>query len=238
MAVSNPIEYPADFLLSIVIPVFNESRTVSELVSRVQETTVPHEIILVDDGSDDGSAEILTRLAAAPNIQAVTHESNRGKGAAVATGCQHVTGNYLLVQDADLEYDPQDYQQLLQPILNGDADVVYGSRYLGDAAKQDGLWHRLGNRCITWLSNCFTGLRLTDVETCYKVMRTDVALDVLSSLQETGFGIEIEVTAMLARRGSRIVEVPIHYSGRSYAQGKKIGVMDGLRALWCILKYR
>ena len=236
-ATSVPLKFPPDFKLSVVVPVYNEVATIEEIVSRVRGSGVPNEIILVDDGSSDGSAKILARLALDEDVRLITHQRNLGKGAAVRSGCQIVKGSCVIIQDADLEYNPRDYMRLVEPIVNGEADAVFGSRFSPEVKYQDSRWHRWGNRFITGLSNMMTGLTLTDVETCYKVMRCDFALDILTSLRETGFGMEIELASALANRGCRIVEVPVEYSSRTYAEGKKIGFRDGLRALWCIWKY-
>jgi glycosyltransferase involved in cell wall biosynthesis len=231
------IEFPEDFLLSVIIPIYNEAETVSEVIDRVLATKIPCEIIAVDDGSSDGSATILNALARDVSaLRLITHPQNLGKGAAVRSGCAAAQGTCVLIQDADLEYDPRDYPQLLAPILNGQADVVYGSRFLTPATGKRKSWHRWGNSLITWASNRFTRLELSDVETGYKVLRKDRLDAVLPELSEDGFGIELELTAAIARRGYRIVEVPVKYQGRSYADGKKIGVRDALRALWCIVR--
>lgn len=229
--------YPPGFLLSVIIPVFNEETTVEQIIARVRQTNVPTEIIVVDDGSTDGTSDVLTRAALARDVRLISHTKNLGKGAAVRCGCSIAEGTVLLVQDADLEYDPDDYQRLVQPILRDEADVVYGSRYGVPQRRQDRTLHRFGNRLITFLSNRFTRLNLTDVETCYKVLRRELADEIIPHLQENGFGIEIELTSRLARHGARIVEVPIRYRGRSYAEGKKIGLVDAMRAIWCIVRY-
>lgn len=229
---------PDDFLLSVVIPVFNEIQTLAELVGRVQRSGVPCEIILVDDGSTDGSRELLESWRGQRNIKIVLHPHNQGKGAALATGFREATGDVVIIQDADLEYDPAEYRKLLQPIVEGQADAVFGSRFKGDSQRVLYFWHYAGNRVITLLSNLFNNLNLSDVETCYKLFRRDLIQRIAPTLRERRFGIEIELTAKLAKvPGVRIYERPITYSGRTYAQGKKITWRDGLWALWCIVRY-
>jgi glycosyltransferase involved in cell wall biosynthesis len=230
---------PDDFLLSVVIPVYNEVDTVQTVVSRVRESGVPCEIILVDDASTDGTRELLKSWAEEPDLRVIFHEKNQGKGAALKTGFSHVNGDAVVVQDADLEYDPREYRYLLQPIVENQADVVFGSRFAGDSQRVLYFWHYIGNRVLTTLSNCFTNLNLTDMETCYKVFRRETIDQVTPQLREMRFGIEPEITAKVASiPGVRIFERPISYSGRTYAEGKKITWRDGFRALWCILKYR
>jgi glycosyltransferase involved in cell wall biosynthesis len=225
--------------LSVVMPIYNEVATVASAIARVDASGCVGEIILVNDGSSDGTAIILDSLALENEVSLVHHEHNRGKGAAVRTGCGLATGDIIIVQDADLEYDPADYEMLIEPILRGEADVVYGSRFLGCRPARMSRVTRFANRLITWWFNCLYGLRLTDVETCYKAIRRDKLEQVLPRLCEDRFGIEIELTAKLAQLpGIRIVERPISYAARSYKAGKKIGWRDGVRALWCICKYR
>jgi glycosyltransferase involved in cell wall biosynthesis len=222
--------------LSVVIPVYNEAETVGEIIERVMRTEIPCEIIAIDDGSTDDSPRILIQLGEKHrSLRLIRHASNRGKGAAVRSGCSAAQGNYVLIQDADLEYDPDDYFALLAPLICGQADVVYGSRFL-QPRRGGGRWHRWGNAFITWASNRFTRLRLSDVETCYKVFRRPTLQAILPELTEDGFGIELQMTAVLARRRFRIVEVPVHYQGRGYAEGKKIRLRDALRAVWCIVR--
>ncbi len=229
---------PDGFLLSVVIPVFNEVSTVSDVIGRIRETHIPVEIILVNDGSTDGTAHVLDQIADEDEIAVLHHEANRGKGAAIRTGFAKATGDIVIIQDADLEYSPDDYHLLLQPILEDRADVVYGSRFTGSDRRVGRFWHHNLNRFITLMSNIFTNLKLTDVETCYKVIRREVLSEILPSLRENGFGIELELTAKLSRRsGTRFYERPISYRGRSYAEGKKISWRDALRAMWCILRY-
>jgi glycosyltransferase involved in cell wall biosynthesis len=229
---------PEGFLLSVVIPVFNEARTIAEVIRRVRTCGVPCELVIVDDGSTDGTRQILAEYESAADVTVVLHAENQGKGAALKTGFMRAKGNVVVVQDADLEYDPADYSKLLQPILEDQADVVFGSRFIGDNHRVLYFWHSAGNRLITLLSNIFTNLNLTDVETCYKLFRREIIQQIAPTLQENRFGIEPELTAKVARLpGIRIYERPISYSGRTYAQGKKIGWRDGFRALWCIVKY-
>ena len=229
---------PADFVLSVVIPVYNEAKTLEKVIARVRETHLPMEIICVDDGSRDGTREVLERLANEQDIKAVFHEKNQGKGAALRTGFLEATGDVVVVQDADMEYDPQDIRLLLQPILENSADVVYGSRFSGPERAVSPLWHLAANKLITNLFNVFHGHRFTDVETCYKLFRRELIQEVAPKLREKRFGIELEMTArLLKNRNVRFHERPIRYDRRSYAEGKKIGWRDGLWALWCIVRY-
>lgn len=221
--------------VSILMPVYNERDTIREIVSRVRAAGVHQEIVIVDDCSTDGTRDILIELDREQDVRVVMHGYNRGKGAALRTAMAHASGDVLLIQDADLEYNPSDYATLLAPIERGEADVVYGSRFLENAHQDPSLLHRLGNRALTLASNLTTGLRLTDMETCYKVMRRDALRGMM--LREDRFGFEPEITAKLARRKCRLVEAPVSYDSRGYEEGKKIGVRDGLRALWCILRY-
>ena len=230
---------PAGFKLSVVIPVFNELQWIREIVRRVQAVPIPKEIVLVDDFSTDGTRAILMEMEKDPGIRVIYHEKNQGKGAGLRTGFKHATGDVVLVQDADLEYDPAEYPRLLQPILEGRADVVYGSRFIGDSHRVLYFWHYVANRVLTTLSNMFTNLNLTDMETCYKVFRREVLQDI--HLKSNRFGFEPEITAKVARRREkpwRIYEVPISYDGRTYEEGKKIGLKDAFTALYCIIRYR
>jgi glycosyltransferase involved in cell wall biosynthesis len=221
-------------LLSVVVPVFNERATVREILARVRASPVEKEIVVVDDGSTDGTREVLA-AETAPDVRVVLHERNRGKGAALRTGFAAATGDVVIVQDADLEYDPAEFPRLLEPILSGRADAVFGSRFLGGPHRVLYHRHRLGNAFLTGFSNLATNLDLTDMETCYKAVRREFLARV--DLVEDRFGFEPEITAKLARVGARIFEVPISYSGRTYAEGKKIGWKDGVRALWCVWVY-
>lgn len=223
--------------LSVVIPVYNEAATIAELISRVHAVDVPKQIIVVDDGSTDGTRDALEGLKGRyENMSVLVQPRNRGKGAALRLGFQHATGDYVLVQDADLEYDPAEYPVLLRPLIEGKADVVYGSRFL--TTKQHRVlffWHSVGNRLLTLISNMFTNLNLSDMETGFKVFRREVIQSI--KLEQNRFGFEPEVTVKIARMRLRIYEVGISYYGRTYEEGKKIGWKDGVKALWCIVKY-
>jgi glycosyltransferase involved in cell wall biosynthesis len=228
---------PDGFKLSVVIPVYNERQWVRELVRRVHAVPIPKEVILVDDCSTDGTRDILREMEQEGGVTVIYQPKNRGKGAALRTGFQAATGDVIVVQDADLEYDPAEYPRLLQPILEGRADVVFGSRFIGDSHRILYYWHYVANRALTTLSNMFTNLNLTDMETCYKVFRREV-LDGMV-LRSNRFGFEPEFTAKIAKKrpSLRVYEIPISYSGRTYEEGKKIGLKDALQALFCIVRY-
>jgi glycosyltransferase involved in cell wall biosynthesis len=223
--------------VSVVMPVYNERDTLERIVARVRAVSMPVELVVVDDGSTDGSTEILRRLEREGRIDLlVRQERNQGKGAALSRGFRSCGGEVVIVQDADLEYDPADYERLVEPIRGGMADVVYGSRFMGGRPHRVlYFWHYVGNRFLTLMSNMVTNLNLSDMETCYKCFRREV-LDHLV-IEERGFGVEPELTAKVALGGWRVYEVGVSYSGRTYAEGKKIGWRDGVRALVCILKY-
>jgi glycosyltransferase involved in cell wall biosynthesis len=223
-------------VLSVVIPCYNERATVAELLRRVREVPIDKEIVVVDDQSTDGSRDVVAKLAAEwPELRHIIQPQNGGKGAAIRRGIAEALGDIVLIQDADLEYDPTDYPRLVQPILDGHADVVFGSRFEGYPRRVMLFWHRLGNTFLTFLSNATTNLDLTDMETCYKVFRREVIQSI--KLNSNRFGIEPEITAKVAKRGYRIYEVPISYYGRDYWEGKKINWKDGFSALWTILRY-
>jgi glycosyltransferase involved in cell wall biosynthesis len=232
-----PPDYPlpANFKLSLVIPVYNEERTIREVLGRVASLPIAKEIVVVDDCSTDNTPRILQELQHLRELNIIFKPKNEGKGAALRTGFHHVTGDIVVVQDADLEYDPRDILNLLPPILQQQADVVYGSRFLHEVPHDKSWLHRVGNWSLTTASNWFTGLRITDMETCYKAFRREVIQNL--EIRQNRFGFEPEVTAKLARRKARIQEVPISYQARGYADGKKIGVKDLFNAFWCIVRY-
>ena len=226
--------------LSVVIPVFNEEPTVEILIRRVLAVDLPKEVVVVDDASTDRTPAILASLAQDPGVAGTVvflrHSSNRGKGAAIRTAMERVEGEVVIIQDADLEYDPREFPKLLEPILDGRADVVYGSRFLGGPHRVLYFWHYVGNKALTLLSNILTNLNLSDMETCYKAFRTEVLKGV--TIRSNRFEFEPEITMKIARHGYRIYETPISYRGRSYAEGKKIGWKDGVRTLWALIRYR
>lgn len=235
---------PNHVRLSVVIPVYNEEKTLRVLVDRVRAVPIRKELILIDDCSRDKTRDVLKALEQEGGqddfnrIRIFFHDENQGKGAALKTGFSKVEGDIVIIQDADLEYDPAEYPRLLQPIIEDKADVVFGSRFLGDQAHRVlYYWHYLGNRFLTTLSNCFTNLNLTDMETCYKVFRRSVIDDIWPKLEQKRFGFEPEITARVARRKLRVYETSVSYSGRTYAEGKKIGWKDGFQALWCIVRF-
>jgi glycosyltransferase involved in cell wall biosynthesis len=223
--------------ISVVMPVYNEAGTIKEIVARVQAVGLEKEIIIVDDGSTDGTCEHLAEIAQAEaNAKVIYHDHNQGKGAALRTGFASATGDVVIVQDADLEYDPAEYPILLAPIVDGRADVVYGSRFLGGPHRVLFFWHYVGNKFLTLLSNTLTNLNLTDMETCYKIFRREILEGI--KLKSNRFGFEPEFTVKIAKKGFRIYEVPISYSGRTYAEGKKIGWKDGVKAIFAIIWFR
>ena len=222
--------------LSVVIPVYNEQDTLRDIIDRVRATPYDKEIVIVDDCSTDGTGAILDDLGGADDLTIIRHERNRGKGASLRSGFATVTGDIVIVQDADLEYDPGDYGRLIAPILAGKADVVYGSRFAGGTRRVLYFWHTVANQFLTLFSNMLTNLNLTDMETCYKVFRRDVLERI--TIRSNRFGVEPEITAKIARLGVRLYEIPISYHGRTYQEGKKIGWRDALAAIYSIIRFR
>ncbi|MGQ9503359.1 MAG: glycosyltransferase family 2 protein [Thermogutta sp.] len=231
-------DLPDDLTLSVVVPAYNEVATIDTILERICQVPIKKEVVVVDDGSTDGTGERLTQWESRGGIKVLRHPKNRGKGAALRTGLARTTGQIIVIQDADLEYDPAEHLRIIQPIVEGVADVVYGSRFVSEGPHRVlYFWHYKANQMITTMSNMFTDLNLTDVETCFKAFRREVIEEILPTLKEERFGIEIELTAKVARRGYRIYETGVSYYGRTYQQGKKIGFWDALQAVWCILRY-
>jgi glycosyltransferase involved in cell wall biosynthesis len=222
--------------LSVIIPAYNEAATIAEIIERVRAVELHYEIIVVDDGSKDKTREILAGVPAMDDLKVFYHEVNRGKGAAVRTGIEHAAGDIILIQDADLEYDPREYPQLLQPIHEGKASVVYGSRFLGGPRKAMLFWHMAGNKLLTFMTSLLYDTILSDMETGYKVFRAEVIKNM--PLRSRRFEFEPEITARVLRKGIRIYEVPISYNGREYSEGKKITWRDGFIAVWTLIRYR
>ena len=233
----NPVDPVERMKLSVIIPCYNEKATLAELIALVRKSPVRDmEIILVDDCSTDGTTELIRNHIEKEVERVVYHESNMGKGAAIRSGLKYLTGDVAIIQDADLEYDPMEYPKLLTPILDGKADVVYGSRFLGDGPHRVHLfWHYVGNRLLTLLSNMFTNLNLSDMETCYKMMKAEIVRQIV--IEQDRFGMEPEITAKIARLKCRIFEVGVSYYGRTYEEGKKTNWKDGFKAIYCILRY-
>ncbi len=227
-----------DFRLSVIIPIFNEASTVERVIDCVRKTGLPLDLVLVDDGSTDGTRDVLKQYEESADCTVIYHEKNCGKGAALKSGLAAASGDVIVIQDADMEYDPRDLRLLLQPIVEDVADVVYGSRFIHNDRPVSPLWHQGANQLITFFAMLASGYKFTDVETCYKMFRSELIEDIVPTLREKRFGIEIELTFKLVKkRGIRFYERPIRYTRRSYAQGKKIGWRDGVAALWCIFRY-
>jgi len=232
-----PFDLPSGFCLSIVVPVYNEKNTIGQVIRTLYQLPLPIEVIAVDDGSTDGSIAELTALNSEfPSLRVCIQEKNQGKGAALRRGFQEASGSHVMVQDADLEYNPNDIPSLIEPLAKGETDVVYGSRFMEARYKGSSALHRFGNNVLTQFSNWATGLRLTDMETCYKIVRRDLLNEI--ELEQNRFGFEVELTAKLAKKGVEIIERPVSYDARSWEEGKKIGIKDAVQALYCILRYR
>lgn len=234
-SIERPVPLPPDFLLSVLMPVFNEVRTLDQIIERVEAVELPKEIIIVDDYSTDGTRELYKKYEGRPNIRVYLHEKNKGKGAALQTAISQIKGTHVIIQDADLEYDPDDYPVLLRPILRGDADVVYGSRFKG-SGRAFLFFHYVGNQFLTFLTNILYNCNLTDMETCYKCFKREVFDKV--HLKSDRFNIEPEITAKIFKNKFRVFEVPIRYSGRDFEEGKKITWRDGFSAIWTLIKYK
>ncbi len=237
---SDQLDYPLphEFKLSVIVPVYNEEDTIATIVSRLMQLPFRTEIVIVDDGSTDHTRDVLARLAHFCDLKIIYHQHNQGKGAAIRTAIPNATGDIVVIQDADLEYDPNDLIQVIRPLVSGEADVSYGSRFLENSpqAKSSSFLHRLGNQTLTCLSNCLTGLHLTDMETCYKAFPRSIIQRI--TIQQNRFGFEPEITAKLAKRRYRFHESPIQYRARNWSEGKEIGWKDALSTLWCIVRYR
>ena len=222
-------------LLSVIMPVYNEKATIRTIVERVMAVPIEKELIIVDDGSKDGTRDILKEFAGRENIKVILHSKNMGKGAAIATGLKHFSGDFVIIQDADLEYHPEEYLRLLEPLLKGEADVVYGSRFKG-SGRAFLFWHKIGNLILNLVTNLLYNSTLTDMETCYKTFRRDIIKDM--KIESRRFNFEPEITAKILKRHCRVFEVPITYSGRDFSEGKKITWKDGFSALWTLIKFR
>ncbi len=222
--------------VSVIMPVYNECDTIHEILKRVQKISAVSEIVMIDDGSTDGSREMLKELDGKDRVKVLLHGKNSGKGAAVRTGIQNATGDVIIIQDADLEYDPNDYLALLKPIEEGRSQVVYGSRFMGSVPADFLFWSKVGNKTLTFITNLLYNQRLTDMETCYKAFKRELMNDI--PLRSRRFELEPEITSKFLKRGIHILEVPIHYDPRGFSEGKKIGIMDAAEAIWTLIRYR